>query len=171
MILNIFFLDYDPKLAAKYHCDQHVNKMILESAQMLSIAHHHRPSDISSELPLYKYSKTWVNHPCSKWVRLTRGNYDWLCELCFHLNEECKERYGHERDHLSYSKIIVNLTKKYPNCCSKNNIVTPPFQCVKEQYKNPNNPVKAYRDSYIYDKSEFATWNYSQKPYWYVRRD
>ena len=28
--MNIFVLDRDPELAAKYHCDKHVCKMILE---------------------------------------------------------------------------------------------------------------------------------------------
>jgi len=37
--VNIFVLDRDPELAAKYHCDKHVVKMILESAQMMCAAH------------------------------------------------------------------------------------------------------------------------------------
>lgn len=34
--MNIFVLDYNPQKAALYHCDKHVVKMILESAQILS---------------------------------------------------------------------------------------------------------------------------------------
>ena len=34
--VNIFILDENPKTCAEYHCDKHVIKMILESAQMLS---------------------------------------------------------------------------------------------------------------------------------------
>lgn len=37
--MNIFVLDYNPKFAAEYHCDKHVVKMILESAQILSSIH------------------------------------------------------------------------------------------------------------------------------------
>ena len=37
--MNIFYLDKDPVKAAKYSCDKHVVKMILESAQMLCTAH------------------------------------------------------------------------------------------------------------------------------------
>lgn len=33
--MNIFVLDPNPRIAAKYHCDKHVVKMILETAQML----------------------------------------------------------------------------------------------------------------------------------------
>ena len=37
--MNIFYLDEKPMTAARMHCDKHVVKMILESAQMLSTAH------------------------------------------------------------------------------------------------------------------------------------
>ena len=37
--MNIFVLDRDPIQAAKYMCDKHVVKMILESCQLLSTAH------------------------------------------------------------------------------------------------------------------------------------
>ena len=37
--MNIFALSSDPETAAKWHCDCHVNKMIIEAAQMLSTAH------------------------------------------------------------------------------------------------------------------------------------
>ena len=38
--MNIFYLHSDPKTCASMHCDKHVVKMILETAQMLSTAHH-----------------------------------------------------------------------------------------------------------------------------------
>lgn len=37
--MNIFFLDVNPYIAAEYHCDRHVIKMILEGCQLLSTAH------------------------------------------------------------------------------------------------------------------------------------
>jgi len=37
--MNIFYLSEDPVQCAKWHCDQHVTKMILEYAQLLSTAH------------------------------------------------------------------------------------------------------------------------------------
>lgn len=36
--MNIFFLDENPRLAAQYHNDTHVNKQIVESCQILSTA-------------------------------------------------------------------------------------------------------------------------------------
>ena len=36
--MNIFILDRDVTMCARYHCDQHVVKMILESVQLLCTA-------------------------------------------------------------------------------------------------------------------------------------
>ena len=38
--MNIFYLDSNPQKCAEYHCDKHVVKMILESAQLLCGVHH-----------------------------------------------------------------------------------------------------------------------------------
>ena len=69
--MNIFILDKDPKTAAEYHCDKHVIKMILETAQMLCTAHW----ETGSQAP---YRATHKNHPCTKWTRLNTSNYKWL---------------------------------------------------------------------------------------------
>jgi hypothetical protein len=37
--MNIFVIHENPIIAAREHCDKHVVKMILESAQMLSTSH------------------------------------------------------------------------------------------------------------------------------------
>lgn len=37
--MNIFFLSDDPFVAARMHCDKHLVKMIVETAQLLSTAH------------------------------------------------------------------------------------------------------------------------------------
>lgn len=37
--MNIFYLDKDPRIAASYHCDKHVVKMVSETAQLLSTTH------------------------------------------------------------------------------------------------------------------------------------
>ena len=48
--MNIFVLDLDPQKAAEYHCNKHVVKMILESAQMLCTAHWtHLEKDIANK--------------------------------------------------------------------------------------------------------------------------
>lgn len=60
--MNIFYLDKDPKLCAQYHCDKHVVKMILESAQLLCTA-----VNEAAGKEVAPYKSTHVNHPCSIW--------------------------------------------------------------------------------------------------------
>ena len=38
--MNLFILDGNPQLAARYHCDKHVVKMILETTQLLYTTHY-----------------------------------------------------------------------------------------------------------------------------------
>ena len=87
--MNIFHLDKDPEICAVYHCDKHVVKMILETAQMLSTAW--RQSDTP---PALAYKEAYLNHPMTKWVRETQYNYLWSYELFRELQAEYKHRYN-----------------------------------------------------------------------------
>ena len=70
--MNIFVLHKDAIEAADMYCDKHVPKMVLELAQMLTTAHH--AHGVARD-GMYKVAH--LNHPCSKWVRETGGNYRW----------------------------------------------------------------------------------------------
>ena len=72
--MNIFVLDDDPKTCAMYHCDKHVVKMILETAQMICTTHHLIGS-YDYDIP---YKSTHINHPCNRWLRDSVENYNWL---------------------------------------------------------------------------------------------
>lgn len=79
--MNIFVLDRNPVIAASYHCDQHLHKMILESAQMLSTAaHKHFP-----HLKGHIYAPAYENHPCTVWVSASYSNMAWLCAMAVEL--------------------------------------------------------------------------------------
>ena len=79
-------LHSNPKRCAALHVDKHVVKMILESAQMICTTHHLHPNqDIKYDIP---YKKSFVNHPCTKWVRSSIRNYEWLIALTDALNDE-----------------------------------------------------------------------------------
>lgn len=60
--MNLFVLDINPKKAAAFHSDKHCIKMILETAQMLSTAHHVLDKEAAPE---NIYRKCFVNHPCT----------------------------------------------------------------------------------------------------------
>lgn len=87
--MNIFVLDTDPVKAAQYHCDKHVVKMILETAQLLCSVHH--ATEAEYDIP---YKATHINHPCAKWARESTGNYYWLQSLGDALCQEYTYRYG-----------------------------------------------------------------------------
>ena len=68
--MNIFFLDNNPQKAAKAHCDKHVNKMIIEHLQMMSVALDYHGLDPARKKDGDFYSvRAFKNHPCTKWVK------------------------------------------------------------------------------------------------------
>jgi hypothetical protein len=81
--MNIFVLHPNPISAASYHCDQHLHKMILESAQMLSTAMHKRFAQ--DNVPLGLYKPTHTNHPCTQWIQKYKSNMMWVIDLCTEL--------------------------------------------------------------------------------------
>ena len=151
--MNIFRLHDDPEIAAAMHCDKHVVKMILETAQLLSSAHW--MSDSSAP-----YRLTHKNHPSSKWTRQSIQHYRWLIDLGLHLCEEYTYRY--DKIHKTQS-IIEWLSANEPNI-PDDGFVHPP-QCMPD-YCKLDDTVLAYRNYYISEKSKFAKWK-TTIPGWY----
>ena len=149
--MNIFILDRDPAVAARYHCDKHVSKMILESAQMLSTV-------LGGP-----YKKTHQNHPCTVWVGDSMGNAVWLFELAHHLNREWRQRYKHNVNHKSYEVIKgIVMENKWVELPDMG--LTPFAQAMPEQFKR-NDPVASYRD--YYKSKTFARWDHGPTPDWW----
>jgi hypothetical protein len=140
--MNIFFLDWNPEIAAKYHCDKHVIKMILETAQMLYSVHW----SFNSKLPENAYKLAHKNHPCSIWTRTSLANYLWLCSLGLSLCNEYTFRYG--KIHKTQSHIEW-LSKNYPKF--ENEILTQPALAMPLEFKK-DDPIESYRLFYIESK-------------------
>lgn len=163
--MNIFFLDQNPKKAAEYHCDKHVVKMILETAQLLSTAHrildgtlvkvgtkkHYKHSDNIKEESLYK--ATHLNHPSAIWVRESIENYSWAYHLFMYLSDEYEKRYN--KQHKSWLKLRHLLLIPPKNL--SNRIPTPVPLAMPDEYKSKD-PVAAYRTYYKEDKAYMAKW-------------
>jgi hypothetical protein len=151
--MNIFYIDKDPKLAAKQLVDDHVRKMQLESAQMLCTTFWH----YGFEAP---YKKAHYNHPSTKWVRESINNLNWLLEHGLEICDEFIIRYG--KDHASRKVLLwvkdnLSLLKdKIPTTP-----FTPPPQCMPEEYKM-DNTIEAYRNFYIKDKIGIKKLNYNK---------
>lgn len=157
--MNIFYLDEDPKIAAEHHCDKHVVKMIVESAQLLSTARLICDGNTNRNSFLYKI--THRNHPCSLWVRDNVKHYIWLYKLFRYLSYEYEKRYN--KIHLSWKKYSYKLKMRPVNIPSKP-FIQPP-QCMPDFCKRIDS-VEAYRNYYKIEKSKFATWKI-RTPYWW----
>ncbi len=159
--MNIFVLDKDPKVCATMHCDKHVVKMILESAQMICTTHHQCYNDnLSYNIP---YKQTHVNHPCNRWLRDSLGNYLWLVNLTKHLNNEYKYRYDKNINHKSYDAIKDLPLPKIPNIG-----MTRWARAMPDNCKVGNDVVASYRKYYIESKSNILNFKNRKKPYWLV---
>jgi hypothetical protein len=157
--MNIFFLDFDVKKCAEYHCDKHVVKMILETAQLLCSAHH-----VTGGSAPYKLSHK--NHPCSIWVRSSLSNYLYLCELGLKLGEEYTHRYG--KKHKSVEVIEWCLVNR-PNIHDVD-FTSPPL-AMGDEYKIGNDVIESYRNYYKGAKSTIVSWKNREKPFWFENKE
>jgi len=152
--MNIFVLDEHPQQAAQWHCDKHVVKMILESAQLMCSVYH--LNDI--EAP---YKLTHKNHPCAIWARESLGNFKWLLRHSKALTEEYYERYN--KIHKSETVIRwceENINKlKFPR-----EHMTPFALAMPDEYKRAT-PVQSYREYYKEGKKHLHSWKRNH-PHW-----
>ncbi|SEH15574.1 hypothetical protein SAMN04487967_2141 [Natronorubrum sediminis] len=156
--MNVFWLDDDPRLAARYHCDQHVNKLLLEAAQVLCTAA--RENGYEAD---FLYQSTHADHPVTIWARESRANWRQLREHAQALNEEFVERYEKDEPHASWQVIerIDPSEIEFPSAEP-----TPKPQAMPDEYCCPDDPVSAYRAYYAGEKAEWAEWKYTEKPPW-----
>jgi hypothetical protein len=148
--MNIFVLDRDPNVAAQYHTDKHVVKMIVESAQMLSTAHHiSGTSDIIKEMV---YKPAYANHPCTVWARESSSNYFWLVDLFNALLKEYNRRYKKEHSCLVLSFLFQTKPSNIPD-----GPLTPFAQAMPDECKDQD-AVVAYQRYYNKEKRHLFKW-------------
>lgn len=147
--MNIFILDTNPVHAAYAHCDKHVPKMILESAQMLSTV---------LDGP---YKPTHKNHPCTKWVAESQANAYWLWAMASALNQEYRARFDHYENHKSWN-VINGLLSKIHGLPDRE--LTPFALAMPDEYKS-DDAVQSYRA--YYKSKPFASWSYCEQPDWW----
>jgi len=183
--MNIFILDEDPEKAAEYHCDKHVVKMILESAQMLSTAHWVKHLELNNksvkDFKKVRDAKNWLannvlihkappyklthyNHPCSVWARKNDKNYLWLTSLLEYLCKEYTKRYKKIHKTAQYINWFKN---NLPPNIEISDEISEFAVCMDDEYKVTNNIVYSYRNYYVKAKSKIAKWRYSETPDWF----
>ena len=182
--MNIFVLNDNPILAAINLCDKHIPKMIVESAQMVSTAHRvldgtmyiaytknkrkikrwSLESDTDFNTPRL-YKAAMVNHPCTVWTRDSSDNYMWLCVHALQMISEFKLRFSNT--HKSEAILLWCMNNKPKNILDGK--LTPFAQAMPDYCKIEKDPVLAYRNYYINEKSNIAYWNKipNRKPTWF----
>ena len=154
--MNIFALSVHPKEAAKWHMDQHVVKMPVETAQILCTVRRMYGDNTLHCQSAHMY------HPCYTWGAESAENYVWLCILGIELCIEFTYRYG--KSHRCES-IIEECLQQIPKRIA-NRGRTKFAQVMPKQY-TMDNSVLAYRNYYIQEKSHLARWSNREVPYWW----
>jgi hypothetical protein len=152
--MNIFVLDANINKCAKYHCDQHVVKMILESVQIMCTA-------LNKKGFITPYKSTHVKHPCVLWVEKSYDNFLWLSKLAFALNDEYKYRYMKTSNHGSIDVLYEIMQKEF-----ESSGLTEFVQAMPDKYKVPGDAISAYRKFYLGEKMKFAKWTRRMPPFW-----
>jgi hypothetical protein len=124
--MNIFVTSPCPVESAKFLDDKRVNKMILESAQMLSTA-------INENGLVAPYKSTHKNHPANAWARETRSNWFWLYKHYIALCEQYTKTTGK-----IHKTSLLKDTLLEQSYCIPNGELTPFVNCAANLEKNLN---------------------------------
>lgn len=162
--MNIFAIYSNPVKAAHHLCDQHLNKMVVESAQMLATCFT-LDRLAQSDCPRSKSGKprrhSYYNHPCTKWTRASLQNMIWLI-----IHTEAMETERLRRG------FKPHFTMEFISWCAKNykDSIVPDGPLTEFAVAISDNqlcrqvvgfdslsPVEKYQLYYKYDKP-FATW-------------
>lgn len=177
--MNVFYLDSSPEIAAQYHCDKHVIKLIIEHSQLLSTAHRLLDGEpyrelsangrrilryrLNDERESVLYKASHINHPSAVWVRSDLNNYKWLVECTKYLLGEYTHRYGKRH---ACTDITEYLMAHYPKNIRNERFTEPP-PAMPDYCKVLGDSVASYRRYYIMEKSRFATWKNRETPEWF----
>lgn len=172
--MNIFALDSNPTIAARYHCDKHNIKMILEQCQLLSTAHrildgtpvveksktgrNVKRWKLDPSVDSFIYSATHVNHPSAVWARERMSQYLWLAHMTKELCAEYTYRYGktHKCEQIGLVEWFIHNTPKSIVVDDKFTLPTP---AMPDDVKVPGDVVTSYRKYYVNYKQRMLNWS------------
>lgn len=175
--MNVFVLDRDHDQRARYHCDVHLNKMLLESVQILNTALHKQDHDRLEDIAFYK--PTHANHPWCEWAADRFENWHWLLQHAKALGVEYTMR--NDSTHESYRKLYelwvdgdaeldTEGTPKYlwkiEDVFSDGPRTSVPL-CMPDEYADSDDPITSYRRYYVAEKvpQDWCTWS-NEIPSW-----
>lgn len=175
--MNIFVLDVNPEIAARMHCDRHVVKMILETAQILSTVWRvSTPIGAEYGIPAEAYKATHKNHPCVKWAGEKAAHYHWLWCLGMALCAEYTHRYGRMHKTEAVLRALETLplamgTLATPlplffQLCMPEDFASDYFAHLGTGYDRLRAAVMCYREFYRTAKAHLLTYTRRPVPEW-----
>jgi hypothetical protein len=181
-MVNIFFTDWDPAVAARDSCDKYVVKVPVEVATMLSAVHWRTGYEgpVCSGMPLYicrddgrvmpavgPYRDSRVIKSSSevyRWLVKSRGNYGYAIEYGLELIEEFKMRYN--KHHLSEGALLW-LRDNIPKI-PEGPMTQDVGLAMPNKYKDRDDPVRSYRTYLVHEKFRILEWSRGRDmPEWY----
>jgi len=149
--VNIFALHSTPQESARAHCDQHLHKMILESAQIASTV-----LDTWGFCSTWLYKPTHRNHPCTIWASY-QHNLIWMLELASELEnirQELSCSYHASTQIIKYAQDL--LVEEFPSASSA--LAHDPYLAMPIQIKMlPNlSPYQKYQAYYRWKNQQWT---------------
>lgn len=172
--MNIFCIDQDPIQSAKWLCDQHCNKMVLESAQMVANCFTLETLESAPKTQKGTARKhSYYKHPCSIWARETFGNMRWLLEHALAMEVERLDRGFKPHFSAEFLHWAFDHPFRADNLADEDIERTPFAIAISDHMTCRQDPtfdsvdeVGKYRLYYKHDKP-FATWK-KNKPSWII---
>ena len=180
--MNLFYVNEDPRLAARDLADRHVVKMTLETVQMISTVARSVGLDESLQTSsagmmgslALLYASTQARHPCTIWVASSRESLDWTVRHGDALGNVYTDRFGkHHKSHgvlLDFigSGLIASLRERLPDVPRP-----PPARAVSDEARALLDPIEAYREHLRLKYAGWARpprWTNATRPSWLDHR-
>ena len=175
--MNIFFLSAKPGRCARWHCDKHVVKMILESTQILYTCQHMNggTEKVVAEAPICVstgkrgYKNHAANHPSVIWARSSMPHYIWLCWLALALVKEHMHRFKPKKIHSCNEHLVWLLNNPPPELIGKNTWLSDPTPAMPDEYKISTNSELCYRAYYLGEKGRMLKWTGRHTPHVFIQ--
>lgn len=169
--MNIFFLSKSVRRCARWHCDKHVVKMLLEYTQILYTSNHVNggtsaiqdtaPLCISSGMRGYKLHAK--NHPSVKWASESLAHYMWLNALALELVRE--HRYRFKTMHACKEHLFWLRDHPPPGLLTKSEWLRDPPPAMPAEYRVNQQSVSCYRAYYNGAKRHILTYTKRHFPH------
>lgn len=175
--MNIYILDEDPMLSARYHMDAHVLQLCREACAFLAAAHLVRiPESISMRAP------DWL--PWTRWTSRSIQHYSFIV-----MHASCLAREGRRREmdmtacdieidwlqrnipgHLRHSPLTpfpLCLKDRLIECIPERHVSHEDFAHIYPSHDVIGLTVLAYRRYYKIEKARLAGWKIDGPPDWW----